>query len=63
MTWRTTAQVALLFVGLVVWGYGSRSGDGRLTLVGLGCFAVAFVLRLIKRKVEPETSTEEPPPP
>ena len=45
---RTLAQLALVFIGLFVWGYGARIDDSRITMAGLGCFAVAFVLRLLK---------------
>ena len=47
---RTQAQLALLLIGLVVWGYGSRTNDNRLTLIGTVCFALAFVSRLFKPK-------------
>lgn len=46
---RTTAQLALLFIGLVVWGYGLRADDARLTWIGIGCFAIATVLRFAKK--------------
>jgi len=46
---RTVAQLALLTIGVIVWGYGSRIEDNRLTWIGLGFFAAAFVLRVIKR--------------
>lgn len=47
---RTIAQVALLVIGLIVWGYGTRFDDRRLRWVGIGCFAAAFLLRLLKKK-------------
>jgi hypothetical protein len=50
---RTAAQLALLFVGLVVWGYGSRVNDNRLTLLGLGFFAAATALRFLKKREDP----------
>lgn len=56
---RTMAQLALVFIGLVVWGYGARTDDSHITLAGLGCFALAFVLRLLKRK-EADPPREEP---
>jgi hypothetical protein len=52
---RTIAQVALLVIGLIVWGYGTRVDDERLRWVGIGCFAAAFILRLIKKR-EPTSS-------
>jgi len=46
---RTVAQLALLTIGVIVWGYGSRIEDSRLTWIGLGFFGGAVVLRLFKR--------------
>jgi len=45
---RTSGQLALLTVGVVVWGYGQRIDDNRLTWIGLAFFAAAVVLRLFK---------------
>jgi uncharacterized membrane protein len=52
---RTEIQLALLVVGLVVWGYGQRIDDGRLMVVGIAFFAAATLLRLFKKR--------DPPPP
>jgi hypothetical protein len=52
MTRRTEIQLALLVVGLAVWGYGQRNDDSRLTWIGLGCFAAATILRLFKKRPE-----------
>ena len=61
MSQRSVAQLALEFIGLVVWGYGARVNDERLTLVGIVCFALAVVLRFFKKKLdEPEGPREEP---
>jgi len=56
---RTEAQLALLLIGVIVWGYGQRVDDNRLTWIGLAFFAGATVLRLLRRK-SPDTP-EEPP--
>ena len=50
MRYRTQIQLALLAIGLIIWGYGQRIDDSRLTYVGLGFFAAAFVLRFFKRQ-------------
>jgi hypothetical protein len=47
---RTPIQLALAAMGLIVWGYGARVDDSRLTLIGLVFFAVAFLLRFWKQK-------------
>jgi hypothetical protein len=47
---RTEIQLALLVVGLVVWGYGQRIDDGRLRVVGIVLFAIATALRLLKTR-------------
>lgn len=50
MARRTEIQLALLVVGLVVWGYGERIDDGRLRVVGIVLFAVATALRLLRKR-------------
>ena len=50
MARRTPIQLALLLVGLIVWGYGLRTDDSLLTWIGLGFFAAAFLLRFWKDK-------------
>ena len=51
---RTQIQLALLVMGLVVWGYGQRTDDSRLTWIGVAFFAAATVLRFFKKRPEPE---------
>ena len=58
---RTEAQLALLLIGVIVWGYGQRVDDTRLTWIGLAFFAGATALRFFKRK--PPDAPEEPPSP
>lgn len=55
---RTEVQIALLVMGLIVWGYGQRTDNSRLTWIGLGFFAAATVLRLLKKRPEPESEKE-----
>jgi hypothetical protein len=59
MRHRTEAQLALLVIGVVVWGYGQRVEDNRLTWIGLGFFAASTALRVFKRRVA--EVPEEPP--
>jgi hypothetical protein len=47
---RTEIQLGLMAVGLVVWASGQRTDDSRLMLGGIAFFAVAFVLRIAKKK-------------
>ncbi len=47
---RTLAQLALVAIGLIVWGYGQRVDDSRLTLVGIVCFALATILRFFRKR-------------
>ena len=57
---RTEAQLVLLLIGVIVWGYGQRIDDNRLTWIGLAFFAVATILRFFKPK-DRETPEEDPP--
>jgi hypothetical protein len=54
VTRRTEIQLALALIGLIVWGYGARTHDKRLTFVGMLFLAAAVVLRFFKEK--PETT-------
>jgi hypothetical protein len=47
---RTEIQIALVVIGLIVWGYGARTDQPRLTWIGLACFAAATALRFAKRR-------------
>ena len=58
MNRRTQIQLALLVMGLIVWGYGSRVDDTRLTWIGLGFFAAATILRFFKKRPEPESEQD-----
>ena len=49
---RTMAQLALLVAGFIVWGYGSRTNDERLTWIGIGFFAAAAILRLLRSRID-----------
>lgn len=62
MTSRTTIQLALGAMGLIVWGYGARTDDERLTWIGIAFFAAAALLRFWKKtrdegKDEPDESS------
>ncbi len=46
---RTTIQLALLAIGLVVWGYGQRIDDPSLRLIGIAFFALTILLRFFRR--------------
>jgi hypothetical protein len=46
---RTTFQLAFLFMGLIVWGYGQRVDDPSLRLIGIAFFALATLLRFFRR--------------
>ncbi len=58
MPYRTELQIALLIVGMIVWGYGQRSQTTLLQYIGLGFFAAAVALRLFKKK---ESEDDEAP--
>lgn len=48
MARRTPIQLVLAAMGLIVWGYGARAEDERLTWVGIVFLAAAFALRFWK---------------
>jgi hypothetical protein len=47
---RTEIQLALLIVGVLVWGYGQRSENEALQYTGLAFFAAATALRFFKKQ-------------
>ena len=53
MTPITTAQLALAVIGIVVWAYGTRSGDPRVGWAGIVLLAAASLLRFVKRRRPP----------
>ncbi len=54
---RTTIQLALLVIGIIIWGYGQRIDDASLLLIGIAFFALATMLRFFRRS---GTRAEEP---
>ena len=51
---RTEAQLVLLLIGLILWGYGQRIDNPMLRWFGIGFFAAATVMRFAKRRT-PDT--------
>jgi hypothetical protein len=49
----TVAQLALAVIGIVVWGYGTRTGDPRVGWAGIILLAIASLLRFVKRRQRP----------
>jgi hypothetical protein len=56
VTRRTEIQLALATIGLIVWGYGQRTHDRRLTFVGMVVLAAAALFRFFRKKKKPETT-------
>jgi hypothetical protein len=54
---RTELQLALLVIGVIVWGYGQRTEDTKLTWIGLAFFAAATAIRFLKRKPPTDESS------
>jgi hypothetical protein len=54
--WRTEIQIALVIVGVIVWGFGQRTDDVRFQYAGIACFAMATLLRWAKRHEDSERS-------
>lgn len=53
MTPLTSAKLILAASGLIVWGYGIRTGEPVLQYVGIGLLVTAVLLRFLrKREVE-----------
>ncbi len=50
MTPKTFAQVALAAIGVIVWGWGTRSGDPRVGWVGIALLGAASLIRFVKRR-------------
>ena len=56
---RTLAQLSLVLIGLVVWGYGQRVNDDRLTWIGIAFFGGAVVLRMLRGRLDGRTDEVE----
>ncbi len=59
---RTEAQLALLGIGVVVWGYGQRIDDERLRWIGIAFFAAAAAMRFLKRRRHDEPTEHDESP-
>jgi hypothetical protein len=57
---RTTIQLAILLMGLVVWGYGQRIDEPALRLIGIAFFAGATILRFFRRSDTRRHDPSEP---
>jgi len=60
MTRRTEIQLALLAIGVIVWGYGQRIEDTRLTYIGLAFFVAATAMRFLKRRDDGSDQNSSP---
>ena len=47
----TNAKIGLFIIGAVIIGAGMRSDNATLRWIGIGIFAVAFLLRFFKKDV------------
>ena len=56
---RTMIQLALLVIGVIVWGYGARIDEPRFTWIGIAFFAAAVVLRLLRSRIDRRSSDGE----
>ena len=63
MGYRTEIQIALILVGMVVWGYGQRSENKVLQYTGLAFFAAATALRLFKKQSKDDDAPPDDPRP
>jgi hypothetical protein len=44
------ARIALIFIGVLVWGYGKSADLSGLRLAGIGILAAALLLRFVPRR-------------
>ncbi len=44
------ARTVIAAVSVAIWGYGYRTDGQRFLLAGIGCLAVALVMRFIPRR-------------
>jgi len=49
----TSAKVALIAVGILVWAYGARVDDPRMRWIGIGLLVAALLLRFVARRGPP----------
>lgn len=48
MTRTILARVALMVMGILVWGYGVRADDTQLRMIGIGLLAASLILRFFR---------------
>ena len=45
-------RVAVAAIGIIVWGYGLRSDDDRVRLVGIAVLAISLILRFVPKRLQ-----------
>lgn len=53
-------RMALLTIGILVWGYGVRADLERLRLVGIALLAASLLLRFLDRRAKPADQDDNP---
>jgi hypothetical protein len=53
MTPLTIAKLSVGLAGVIVWGFGVRTGDQRINWIGIALLAVALALRFVKPRPKP----------
>jgi hypothetical protein len=59
MTTLLQLRLALALIGIIIWGYGTRSDSVRLQWVGIGFLVLAFLARFLGPR--PRRRGEPPP--
>ena len=49
MTTTVRIKLALAVVGVLIWVWGTRVGDGRIQWLGIGFLAAAVLMRFLRR--------------
>ena len=50
MTAALAARVALMITGIAVWGWGVRTEDAQLRMIGIALLACSLVLRFFRKR-------------
>ena len=55
-------KLALVVIGLIIWGWGYRTDDSFLRISGIVVLTIAFLLRFVRKAGGASEVPKDPPP-